>query len=58
MVPSNVPANNYLLKVKYVKVNNNYSGTRKVNDKVNNKDTVDVFLVFVLLTLNIIHFLL
>ena len=31
---------------------------RKVNDKVNNKDTVDVVLVSLLLTLNTFHFLL
>ena len=34
------------------KVNNKYTRTLKVNDKVNNKDIVDVVLIFLLLTLN------
>ena len=43
--------------VKYVRVNNKDTRTRKVNDKVKNKDTVDVVLASLLLTLNTFHFL-
>ena len=40
------------------KVNNKVTRIRKVNDKVKNKDTVDVVLASLLLTLNTCHFLL
>ena len=40
------------------KVNNKDTRIRKVNDKVKNKDTVDVVRAFLLLTLNTFHFLL
>ena len=40
------------------KVNNKETRIRKVNDKVKNKDTVDVVLASLLLTLNTFHFLL
>ena len=38
--------------------NNKNTRMRNINDKVNNKDTVDVVLVSLLLTLNTFHFLL
>ena len=41
-----------------IKVNNKETKIRKVNDKIKNKDTVDVVLASLLLTLNIFHFLL
>ena len=40
------------------KVNNKGTGIRKVNDKVKNKDTIDVVLASLLLTLNPFNFLL
>ena len=40
------------------KINNKDSRILKVNDKVKNKDTVDVALASLLLTLNTFHFLL
>ena len=40
------------------KVNNKDTRTRKVNDKVKNKDSIDVALASLLLTLNKFHFLL
>ena len=40
------------------KVNNKDTGTCKVNDKVKNKDTVDVFLASLVLKLNTFHLLL
>ena len=40
------------------KVISKRTGTRKVNDIFNNRDTVDVVLVSLLLTLNTFHFLL
>ena len=40
------------------KVNNKDTRIRKVNDKVKIKDTLDVFLASLLLTLNTFHFLL
>ena len=39
------------------KVNNKDTRIRKINDKVSNKDTVNVVLVSLLLTLNMFHFL-
>ena len=39
------------------KVNNKDRRIRKINDKVSNKDTVDVVLVSLLLNLNMFHFL-
>ena len=40
------------------KVNNKDTKIRKVNNKVKNKDTIDIILPSLLLTLNIFHFLL
>ena len=40
------------------KVNNKDTRIRKINDKVKNKDTVDVVLASLLFTLNTFHFLL
>ena len=40
------------------RVNNKDTTTLKVNDKVKNKDTVDVVLAYLFLTLNTFHFLL
>ena len=40
------------------KVNNKDTRIRKVNNKVKNKDTVDIVLASLLLTLNAFHFLL
>ena len=40
------------------KINNKGTRIRRVNDKVNNKDTIDVVLVSLFLNLNTFHFLL
>ena len=44
--------------VKYVKVDNKDTRIRKVNNKVKNKDTIDVVLATLLLTMSTFHFLL